>query len=163
MQYAWMEMEQESDYCCLISSLIRSLSSSSIQMFRPFSILAFFCLWTSFSSASFFVKPIKPFHHADVFCSQLLTPIFRPVDSKCVTWKGTIQSTSYNDVLAMLAFADAKCYTTVLYKKLLRDRSRIHVICCRIQFGDSSILMAGAHHDVRAEGRDGACNDHAKD
>ena len=24
-------------------------------------------------------------------------------------------------------------------------------------------LTAGAHHDVRAEGRDGACNDHAKD
>jgi len=41
----------------------------------------------------------------------------------------------------MLAFADAKCYTTT-HQQLLRDRSRIHVICCWIQFGDSSILMA---------------------
>ena len=41
----------------------------------------------------------------------------------------------------MLAFADAKCYTTT-HQQLLRDRSKIHVICCRIQFGDSSILMA---------------------
>ena len=52
-----------------------------------------------------------------------------------------IQSTSYNDIVAMLVFADAKCYTTT-HQQLLRDRSRIHVICCRIQFGDSSILMA---------------------
>ena len=41
----------------------------------------------------------------------------------------------------MLAFADAKRYTTT-HQQLLRDRSRIHVICCRIQFGDLSILMA---------------------
>ena len=41
----------------------------------------------------------------------------------------------------MLAFADAKCYTTA-HQQLFRDRSRIHVTCCRIQFGDSSILMA---------------------
>ena len=49
-------LEQESDLRCLVSSLIRSVSSSSTRTFRlissSFSILAF-CLWTSFSSASF--------------------------------------------------------------------------------------------------------------
>ena len=48
-------LEQESDLRCLVPSLIRSVSSSSIRTFHLisfFSILAF-CLWTSFSSASF--------------------------------------------------------------------------------------------------------------
>ena len=68
-------LEQESDYCLISSNSLFSTSIGTFHLISSFSIVAL-CLWTF----QLFIKPMKSFHHADVFCSQLLTPVFRPVE-----------------------------------------------------------------------------------
>jgi len=63
-------LEQESDYCLISSnslSLLNMNVSSNFLLFHP-SLLPL-----NFYFSFFFIKPMKSFYRADVFCSQLLT------------------------------------------------------------------------------------------